>query len=88
MCAHKLGAHTKVWEDVNMNPVSLEGKKGLVVGIANEYSLAYGCASRFRGLGADLAITYREESERWVRHWRRNSRAQLFCRVTCKTLVN
>jgi enoyl-[acyl-carrier protein] reductase I len=37
---------------------SLEGKKGLVVGIANEHSLAYGCAKAFRGLGAELAITY------------------------------
>jgi enoyl-[acyl-carrier protein] reductase I len=37
---------------------SLEGKKGLVVGIANEDSLAYGCAKAFRGFGAELAITY------------------------------
>jgi enoyl-[acyl-carrier protein] reductase I len=50
-----------------MNPVSLEGKKGLIVGIANEHSLAYGCARIFRGLGADLAMTYCEESEKWVR---------------------
>ena len=39
------------------NPV-LAGKKALVVGIANEYSIAYGCASAFRSLGAELAITY------------------------------
>ncbi len=37
---------------------SLSGKKGLVVGIANEHSLAYGCARRFSAAGADLAITY------------------------------
>ncbi len=37
---------------------SLSGKKGLVVGIANEHSLAYGCARHFRAAGADLAITY------------------------------
>ena len=47
--------------------VSLAGKKGLVVGIANEDSLAFGCARAFRGLGADLAVTYVEKSERWVR---------------------
>ena len=41
-----------------MNPGSLEGKKGLVVGIANANSLAYGCALAFRRLGAELAITY------------------------------
>ncbi len=37
---------------------SLRGKKGLIVGIANEHSLAYGCARAFREAGADLAITY------------------------------
>jgi enoyl-[acyl-carrier protein] reductase I len=36
----------------------LKGKKGLIVGIANEHSLAYGCARHFRGGGAELAITY------------------------------
>lgn len=36
----------------------LEGKKGLVVGIANERSIAWGCAAAFRAFGADLAITY------------------------------
>jgi enoyl-[acyl-carrier protein] reductase I len=35
-----------------------EGKKGLVVGIANEDSLAYGCAKAFRGFGAEFGITY------------------------------
>ncbi|WP_414464005.1 enoyl-ACP reductase FabI [Hyphomicrobium sp. DY-1] len=38
--------------------MSLTGKKGLVVGIANEHSIAYGCAKAFRNAGADLAITY------------------------------
>ncbi len=36
----------------------LGGKKGVVFGIANEHSIAYGCAQAFRALGADLAITY------------------------------
>jgi enoyl-[acyl-carrier protein] reductase I len=39
----------------------LKGKKALVVGIANEHSIAYGCAAAFRELGADLAITYLNE---------------------------
>jgi enoyl-[acyl-carrier protein] reductase I len=39
----------------------LKGAKALVVGIANERSIAYGCAKAFRSLGADLAITYRSE---------------------------
>ena len=36
----------------------LEGRKGLVTGIANDQSIAWGCAKAFRRLGADLAITY------------------------------
>src|ERR1700746_1841591 len=39
----------------------LKGKKALVVGVANEYSIAYGCAKAFREVGADLAITYATE---------------------------
>jgi len=39
----------------------LRGKKALVVGIANEHSIAYGCAKAFREWGADLAITYLNE---------------------------
>src|SRR6516162_1743544 len=36
----------------------LEGKKGLIVGIANDQSIAWGCAKAFRALGAELAVTY------------------------------
>jgi enoyl-[acyl-carrier protein] reductase I len=36
----------------------LAGKKGLVVGIANDASIAWGCAESFRDHGADLAVTY------------------------------
>ncbi len=39
----------------------LKDKKALVVGIANEYSIAYGCAKAFHELGAELAITYLNE---------------------------
>jgi len=39
-----------------VNP--LHGKKGLVIGIANEHSLAFGCARQFRSAGAELALTY------------------------------
>jgi len=42
----------------------LNGAKALVVGIANEHSIAYGCAAAFRELGADLAITYLNERAR------------------------
>ncbi len=44
-----------------------QGKKALVVGIANEHSIAYGCAKAFRELDAELAITYlNEKSKQYV----------------------
>ncbi|HSQ80620.1 MAG TPA: enoyl-ACP reductase FabI [Casimicrobiaceae bacterium] len=42
----------------------LKGRKALVIGVANEHSIAYGCAKAFRELGADLAITYLNEKAR------------------------
>ena len=36
----------------------LNGKRGLVVGIANDSSIAYGCARAFRAAGAELGVTY------------------------------
>jgi enoyl-[acyl-carrier protein] reductase I len=36
----------------------LEGKRGLIVGIANENSIAWGCAKAFRAFGAEVAVTY------------------------------
>lgn len=35
--------------------ISLSGKKALVVGIANEQSIAYGCAQAFRDQGAGVS---------------------------------
>ena len=45
-------------------PTPLKGSKALVVGVANQYSIAYGCAKAFRELGAELAITYVNEKTR------------------------
>ena len=42
----------------------LKGKKALVVGVANDQSIAYGCAKAFHELGADLAVTYLNEKSR------------------------
>jgi len=42
----------------------LDGKKGLVIGIANDQSIAWGCAKAFRGLGAELAVTYLNEKSK------------------------
>jgi enoyl-[acyl-carrier protein] reductase I len=44
--------------------LSLHGKKGLVVGIANEHSIAWGCAKEFHAAGADLAITWFNDKAR------------------------
>jgi enoyl-[acyl-carrier protein] reductase I len=60
------------------NPI-LAGKKALVVGIANEHSIAYGCASAFRSLGADLAITYlNEKAKPYVEPLARKLEAPIF----------
>jgi enoyl-[acyl-carrier protein] reductase I len=42
----------------------LKGAKALVVGVANEYSIAYGCAKAFHETGADIALTYLNEKAR------------------------
>ncbi|ANN69015.1 enoyl-ACP reductase FabI [Bordetella bronchialis] len=42
----------------------LKDAKALVCGIANEHSIAYGCAKAFHELGAELAITYAGEKAR------------------------
>lgn len=47
--------------------VNLDGKRGLVVGIANEHSIATGCAAAFAQGGARLAATYLNDKARpWV----------------------
>jgi len=47
--------------------VNLDGKRGLVIGIANEHSIATGCAEAFRQCGARLAATYlNDKSKDWV----------------------
>ena len=47
--------------------VALKGRKGLIVGIANEQSIAWGCAKAFRALGADLAVTYLNDKSKKYR---------------------
>ena len=39
---------------ISSHPIAiLAGRKALVVGIANEHSIAYGCARAFRELGGE-----------------------------------
>jgi enoyl-[acyl-carrier protein] reductase I len=42
----------------------LAGTKALVVGVANDQSIAYGCAKAFRTAGAELAITWLNDKAR------------------------
>jgi enoyl-[acyl-carrier protein] reductase I len=46
--------------DGGIRPV-LAGQKALVIGVANDQSIAYGCAKAFRAAGADLAMTWLNE---------------------------
>lgn len=57
-----------VWDPAARVGEMLKGRRGLVVGIANEHSIAYGCAAKLRAFGADLAVTWlNEKAERFVR---------------------
>jgi len=57
----------------------LKGSKALVVGIANQHSIAYGCARAFHELGAELAITYvNEKTKSYVEPLARELKAPIF----------
>jgi len=57
----------------------LEGKKGLIAGIANEHSIAWGCAQAFRALGAELAVTYlNDKAKPYVERLAREVEAPIF----------
>jgi enoyl-[acyl-carrier protein] reductase I len=59
--------------------VALKGRKGLIVGVANDQSIAWGCAKAFRALGADLAVTYlNERAKKHVEPLARELEAQIF----------
>src|ERR1041385_7510752 len=49
--------------EAHIRPV-LAGQKALVVGVANDQSIAYGCARAFRTVGAELAITWLNDRAR------------------------
>jgi enoyl-[acyl-carrier protein] reductase I len=57
----------------------LKGMKALIAGIANQHSIAYGCAKAFHELGAELAITYlNEKSKAYVEPLARELKAPIF----------
>ena len=49
--------------DTPFRPI-LAGQKALVIGVANDDSIAYGCAKAFRTAGAELAISWLNEKAR------------------------
>lgn len=59
--------------------VALKGRKGLIVGIANDQSIAWGCAKAFRALGADLAVTYlNDKAKKYVDPLAKELEAEIF----------
>src|SRR3954462_493846 len=42
-------------------PPVLTGRKALIVGVANDHSIAWGCAQAMRRAGAEIAMTYLNE---------------------------
>ncbi|MBR0652276.1 enoyl-ACP reductase FabI [Roseomonas terrae] len=58
----------RIWDPDARIGDMLKGKRGLVVGVANADSIAYGCAAKLRAFGADLAVTYlNDRAEKHVR---------------------
>ncbi len=59
--------------------LTLEGKVGLVTGIANDSSIAYGCGKAFKFLGAELAVTYlNDKAKRFVEPLAQELEAPIF----------
>jgi len=57
----------------------LDGKRGLIVGIANDQSIAWGCAKAFRAFGAELAVTYlNDKAKKFVEPLARELDASIF----------
>jgi enoyl-[acyl-carrier protein] reductase I len=64
----------------------LEGKRGLIVGIANDQSIAWGCAKAFRALGAELAVTYlNEKAKKFVEPLAGELEAPIFMPLDVRT---
>ena len=58
---------------------SLKGKRGLVIGVANDKSIAWGCAKAFHDAGAGLAITYlNTKTQSYVQPLAEQLKAEIF----------
>lgn len=51
----------RIWDPDTRIGDMLKGQRGLVVGVANEHSIAFGCADKLRAFGAEVALTYFNE---------------------------
>src|ERR1700724_2374872 len=66
--------------------IALKGRKGLIVGIANDQSIAWGCAKAFRALGAELAVTYlNDKAKKYVEPLARELEAPIFMPLDVRT---
>jgi len=54
----------KIWDEDTRIGDMLKGKRGLVVGVANGDSIAFGCAAKLRAFGAEIALTYLNDKAR------------------------
>ena len=64
----------------------LDGKRGLIVGIANENSIAWGCAKAFRAFGAEVAVTYlNDKAKKFVEPLARELEAPIFMPLDVNT---
>jgi enoyl-[acyl-carrier protein] reductase I len=65
---------------------ALKGRKALVVGVANDNSIAWGCAKAFHELGAEIAITYiNEKTKGYVEHLAKELGAPIFMPLDVST---
>jgi enoyl-[acyl-carrier protein] reductase I len=71
--------------DVSTLPL-LKGKKALVTGVANDQSIAWGCAKAFKAFGADLAITYlNDKAKPYVEPLAKEVEASIFMPLNVQT---
>lgn len=61
---HRVDPLPKVWDENARIGEMLKGKRGLVIGVANADSIAFGCAAKLRAFGAEIALTYLNDKAR------------------------
>lgn len=66
--------------------LDLKGKKGLIIGIANDKSIAWGCGNVMHSFGAELAITYLDKgkNQEYVEPLAKQVNAKIFCPLDLK----